>query len=68
MGLFKKKADPISQRTKALNAEIAALEVKIKKLNSQPAPTPNEPRVRSTAFAGRHRFSHATADHARTDF
>ena len=53
MGLFKKKADPISQRTKALNAEIAALEVKIKKLNSQPAPTPNEPRVRSTAFAGR---------------
>ncbi len=53
MGLFKKKADPISQRAKALNAEIAALEAKIQKLNSQPAKTANEPRVRSTAFPGR---------------
>ena len=53
MGLFKKKADPISQRAKALNAEIAALETKIQKLNSQQAKTANEPRVRSTAFPGR---------------
>ncbi len=53
MGLFKKKADPISQRAKALNAEIAALEAKIKKLNSQPAPaSANEARIRSTAFPG----------------
>ena len=49
MGIFKKKADPISERTKALNAEIAALEAKIKKLNTQsPEDTP-QPRVRSTA-------------------
>lgn len=49
MGLFNKKADPISDRAKALNAEIAALESKIKKLGAQPAPTPH-PRVRSTAL------------------
>ena len=50
MGLFNKKADPISERAKALNAEIAALEAKIKKLNSQPAPGSPTPRVRSTAM------------------
>lgn len=52
MGLFKKKADPISERAQALNAEIAALEAKIKKLNSQPAQAPGQqqPRVRSTAL------------------
>ncbi|MDB6026173.1 MAG: hypothetical protein JWM68_2396 [Verrucomicrobiales bacterium] len=32
MGLFKKKPDPISERARALNAEIAALESQIKKL------------------------------------
>ncbi|MEO6033650.1 MAG: hypothetical protein ABIQ35_00185 [Verrucomicrobiota bacterium] len=50
MGLFNKKADPISERAKALNAEIAALEAKIKKLNAQPSPTHGSPRVRSTAM------------------
>ena len=35
MGLFKKKSDPISERARALNAEIAALESQIKKLNQQ---------------------------------
>ena len=35
MALFKKKADPISQRARALSSEIAALESKIKKLDSQ---------------------------------
>lgn len=49
MGIFKKKADPISERSKALNAEIAALEAKIKKLNSQGSENPAQPRVRSTA-------------------
>lgn len=33
MGLFKKKSDPISERARALNAEIAALESQIKKLS-----------------------------------
>ncbi len=52
MGLFKKNADPISDRAKALNAEIAALEAKIKRLHSQPTqtPAPQHPRVRSTAL------------------
>ncbi len=35
MGLFKKKSDPISERARALNAEIAALESQIQKLNSR---------------------------------
>jgi len=50
MGLFNKKADPISERAKALSAEIAALEAKIKKLNAQSAAAPASPRVRSTAL------------------
>jgi len=55
MGLFKKKADPISDRARKLNAEIAALELKIKKLEQAggaPRPQagavaapPNSPRV-----------------------
>lgn len=43
MGPFKKKIDPISDRARTLNAEIAALEAKIKKLNDrakQPAAPP----------------------------
>src|SRR5438309_6739152 len=44
MGLFKKKPDPISERARDLNQEIAALEAQIKKLSSQepqaPAPSP----------------------------
>ena len=35
MGLFRKKADPISERSKALQQEIAALESQIKKLNAK---------------------------------
>lgn len=50
MGWFNKKADPISERAKALSVEIAALEAKIKKLNARPAPPPGLPRVRSTAM------------------
>jgi hypothetical protein len=49
MGFFKKKPDPISDRARALNAEIAALESKIKKLNLQTVASQG-PRVRSTAF------------------
>ncbi|MEO7299320.1 MAG: hypothetical protein ABI042_12180 [Verrucomicrobiota bacterium] len=50
MGLFNKKADPISERAKALNAEIAALEAKIKKIGAQPVPPSTQPRVRSSSF------------------
>lgn len=35
MGLFKKKADPISERSRELKDQIAALESKIQKLSSQ---------------------------------
>jgi hypothetical protein len=35
MGFFKKKADPISERAKTLNQQIAALEAEIKRLSSQ---------------------------------
>jgi hypothetical protein len=35
MGLFKKKPDPITDRSSELNAKIAALESRIKKLNQE---------------------------------
>jgi outer membrane murein-binding lipoprotein Lpp len=44
MHLFKKKPDPISDRAKALNAEIAALEAQIKKLAASVQP-PSQPRL-----------------------
>ena len=52
MAWFKKKADPISQRARALSHEIAALESKIKKYSSQvdSAPAPSSgAKFRSTA-------------------
>ena len=39
MGLFNKKPDPISERARALNDQIAALESQIKKLNAAPEPS-----------------------------
>src|SRR4051812_13557629 len=55
MALLKKKVDPLTDRAKVLNAEIAALEAKIRKLNQQSgtgAPEVNKSgaRVRSTAL------------------
>lgn len=38
MGLFKKKADPISERARQLEAEIAALEAQIQSLNQKAQP------------------------------
>lgn len=53
MGLFKKKADPISQRGRELNAKIAALESKIKQLSEQGRQSDAaEGRFRSTAYPG----------------
>jgi len=49
MGFFKRKPDPISDRTRALNAEIAALEAKIKRLNEQ-VQNGGGPRLRSTVY------------------
>ena len=50
MGFFQKKADPISDRSRALNAEIAALESQIKALNSKMQQGQSHPRLRSTAL------------------
>lgn len=62
MGLFRRKADPISDRARELNREIAELEEKIRRLNedattAKPAPAPLPPteapasygRMRSTS-------------------
>lgn len=50
MAWFKKKADPISKRARALSDEIAALESKIKKYESQMGPAPSGAKFRSTAM------------------
>jgi hypothetical protein len=52
MGWFSKKTDPISDRARALNAEIASLESKIKKYESQVGPGASGPRFRSSTAAG----------------
>jgi hypothetical protein len=61
MAFFKKKADPISDRAQALNEEIAALEAKIKKLDTQLQQNP--PRkssgLRSTALPDGRMISHS---------
>jgi hypothetical protein len=45
MGLLKtRQADPISERSRALNAQIAALEAEIRQLGSQPHPPPTQRR------------------------
>jgi hypothetical protein len=48
MGLLNKKPDPISEKSRALEAEIAALETEIKKLDTQLTRS-SAPRYRSTA-------------------
>ena len=50
MGLFKRKSDPISARSKSLEAEIAALEAQIRNLNGKLDQEPPPPRVRSTTI------------------
>jgi hypothetical protein len=49
MGFFKKKADPISDRSRQLTARIADLEAKIKRLHQKTEPE-DRPRLRSTAY------------------
>jgi hypothetical protein len=51
MGWFKKKADPISDRARALNDQIASLEAQIKQLDSKLEEDKSAgPRLRSTAL------------------
>ncbi len=49
MAFFKKKPDPISDRSQVLMAEIAALEAQIKELSAQSEQAPEPLRIRSTA-------------------
>ena len=49
MGLFKKKADPITERSRELTAKIADLESKIKRLGQKPDHD-DRPRIRSTVY------------------
>jgi hypothetical protein len=50
MAWFKKKPDPISDRARALNEEIAALEAQIKNLDSKLQQAPPPAKLRSTAM------------------
>ncbi|MBU6398830.1 MAG: hypothetical protein KGS61_00795 [Verrucomicrobia bacterium] len=50
MILFKKRTDPISERARALNAEISALESQIKRLNTTLNQVRAQPRLRSTTL------------------
>jgi uncharacterized protein involved in exopolysaccharide biosynthesis len=50
MAWFRKKHDPISDRARALNEEIAQLEAQIKKLDAEGQRQTNQPRLRSTAL------------------
>ena len=50
MAWFKKKPDPISDRARALNEEIAALEAQIQQLNEKRDPSPPPAKLRSTAM------------------
>ena len=54
MRFFKKKADPISDRAKALNAEIAALEAQIKKLAANVEQAHSQPRPASAGLTSSH--------------
>jgi hypothetical protein len=50
MAWFKKKPDPISDRARALNEEIAALEAQIQQLDSKRKESPPPAKLRSTAI------------------
>jgi hypothetical protein len=62
MPLFQKKPDLISERARTLNAEIEALESKIKKLDAQLSQRRSQPRLRSTAVP-----NGATVTHSRPE-
>ena len=58
MGLFKKKPDPVSERARALNDQIADLESQIKKLAAEETrPTPLSPASKTVARVGATRIT-----------
>ena len=50
MGFWRKKPDPIAQKAKSLDAQIAAIEGQIQKLAAEMQRTRTQPHVRSTVF------------------
>jgi hypothetical protein len=66
MALFKKKADPISDRARVLTEEIEALESKIKKLDSQLQQNQSHPRLRTTALPRGASINHSMETPGRT--
>ncbi|MGO8928215.1 MAG: hypothetical protein ACLQU3_15200 [Limisphaerales bacterium] len=59
MAWFRKKPDPISDRARALNDEIARLDAQIKELGAQLQHGHSQPRLRSTALPHGSTVSHA---------
>jgi hypothetical protein len=60
MAWFRKKADPISDRARALNEEIAELEAQIQKLDGRLQRNHSHPRLRSTALPHGSTVNHAS--------
>jgi hypothetical protein len=60
MGWFRKKPDPISDRARALNDEIARLESQIRELDGQLQRDQTQPRLRSTALPRSSTILHGT--------
>jgi hypothetical protein len=60
MAWFRKKADPLSDRARALNKEIATLEAQIGRLDAQLQHGPAHPRLRSTAIPHGATVAHTT--------
>lgn len=52
MALFRKKSDPLSERARALEAEIASLQAQIKQAESGAPLWPGTPKLRSTTLPG----------------
>ena len=64
MGWLRKKPDPISDRARTLNDEIAKLESQIKQLDAQLQRDQSQPRLRSTALPHGSTVSHAASEPA----
>jgi len=60
MAWLKKKPDPLTDRARDLNNEIAALEAQIKKLDAKLQHDATQPRLRSTAVPRGETVSHAS--------
>ena len=66
MAWLRKKTDPLTERARALNAEIAALEAEIRKLDAKLQPGDSSPRLRSTALPQGQVVTHIPAPVARS--